>query len=58
VALAFLIRQPPLFAIPKAVRLGHVEENAGALSLVLSDADVREIDEAFPRRVSAELPTA
>jgi diketogulonate reductase-like aldo/keto reductase len=58
VALAFLVRQPPLFAIPKAVRLEHVEENAGALSLVLSDADVREIDEAFPKRASAELPMA
>jgi diketogulonate reductase-like aldo/keto reductase len=50
---------PPLFAIPKAGRSAHVEENAGALSLELSEADIREIDQAFPnQRAAAELPMA
>jgi diketogulonate reductase-like aldo/keto reductase len=58
VALAFLTRATPLFAIPKASRLDHVEENAGALSLRLSDADVTEIDGAFRRPAGQdELPT-
>src|SRR6185503_12957401 len=38
VALAFLVRRPSLAAIPKAVRIEHVEENAGALELVLEKA--------------------
>lgn len=59
VALAFLTRRPPLFAIPKAGRSSHVEENAGTLTLELSEADIREIDAAFPhRRAAAELPVA
>ena len=57
VALAFLVRKAPLFAIPKAVRPEHVEENAGALRLILSETDIREIDQAFPVKTSAtDLP--
>jgi diketogulonate reductase-like aldo/keto reductase len=48
VALAFLTRRPFLFAIPKAATAGHVEENAGAAALRLSDDEIRRIDEAFP----------
>jgi diketogulonate reductase-like aldo/keto reductase len=48
VALAFLVRQPPLFTIPKASRVEHVEDNAAALELVLGDQDIAEIDAAFP----------
>jgi len=48
VALRFLIRRPSLFAIPKASNLEHVEENAGAGALVLSQADLARIDAAFP----------
>lgn len=59
VALAFLVRQAPLFAIPKAARLIHVEENAGAPRLRLTTADVEEIDQAFlRRRGGGELPMA
>jgi diketogulonate reductase-like aldo/keto reductase len=58
VTLAFLARAAPLFAIPKASHRDHVEENAGALSLRLSDADVAEIDGAFQRPEGQnELPT-
>jgi diketogulonate reductase-like aldo/keto reductase len=49
VALRFLVRRPPLFAIPKASRPEHAEENAGAGDLRLSDADLKLIDRAFPR---------
>lgn len=49
VALAFLVRQPALFAIPKASRVAHTEENARAGTLVLSEDEFRRIDAAFPR---------
>ncbi len=49
VALAFLLCRPSLFAISKASRPEHVEENAAAADLVLSEDDARHIDEAFPR---------
>ena len=49
VALAFLTRQPALFAIPKTARPEHVEENASAGDLHLSDAEIARIDAAFPR---------
>ncbi|MGH7255157.1 MAG: aldo/keto reductase [Nitrospirales bacterium] len=49
VALAFLTRQEGLFTIPKAGQVRHVEENAGAADLTLSEADIRSLDQAFPR---------
>ncbi len=49
VVLAFLVRHPVLFAIPKASTPPHVEENAGAGDLVLSAAEIARIDAAFPR---------
>ncbi len=49
VALAFLTRRPAVYAIPKAARIAHVEDNAGALSLRLSEAEIARIDSAFPR---------
>ena len=48
VALAFLVRRTPLFAIPKASDLRHVEENAAAGELRLSTAELGQIDQAFP----------
>ncbi len=49
VALAFLLRLPSLFAIPKASRPEHVAENAAAADLVLGPDELRRIDQAFPR---------
>jgi diketogulonate reductase-like aldo/keto reductase len=58
VALAFLVRRPPLFTIPKAARLEHAAENAGAASLALAAAELARIDAAFPLgRRPRELPT-
>lgn len=48
VALAYLTRLPMLFAIPKAVRGAHVEDNAAAGDLVLSNDDIEAIEAAFP----------
>jgi diketogulonate reductase-like aldo/keto reductase len=56
VALAFLAREAPLFVIPKASSAAHARENAGALSLALSDADRAAIDAAFPVRPGGGLP--
>jgi diketogulonate reductase-like aldo/keto reductase len=49
VALRFLVRWLPLFAIPKSSRIEHVVENAGAGDLRLSEVDLARIDAAFPR---------
>lgn len=49
VALAFLTRRPALFAIPKAGRAEHAEDNAAAGDLTLSEEEIARIDRAFPR---------
>lgn len=49
VALAFLLRFQSLFAIPKASRSAHAEENAAAAEIALSEEETRQLDEAFPR---------
>jgi diketogulonate reductase-like aldo/keto reductase len=47
-----------LFAIPKASRPEHAEENAGAGDLELSEAEIARIEEAFPLGPRPrELPT-
>jgi diketogulonate reductase-like aldo/keto reductase len=48
VALAFLVRHPATFTIPKAARIAHVEENAAAGALALTEDEVRRIDAACP----------
>jgi diketogulonate reductase-like aldo/keto reductase len=49
VALAFLTRRPSLLAIPKAATPDHVAENATAGDLTLSDQEIADLDQAFPR---------
>lgn len=49
VALRFLVRQPAVFAIPKASSVEHAAENAGAGALRLTEAEIARIDAAFPR---------
>lgn len=56
VALAFLIREPNTFAIPKASSETHVADNAKAATLRLSRDDLARIDAAFPLRKRASLP--
>ena len=57
VALGFLLRHPEVVVIPKASSVAHVEENAGAAALDLSEAESGRIDAAFPLgRAQRELP--
>lgn len=48
VALAWVIRDSNILAIPKAVQPEHVHENAATLDVRLSDAEIAAIDDAFP----------
>ena len=48
VALAWLVRQEGVITIPKAGTLEHVRDNRAALGLALTDADLAELDLAFP----------
>ena len=58
VALRFLVRDPHVFAIPKAARAEHALENAGAVELALSDDELARIERAFPRgRKRRGVPT-
>ncbi|MGA7995957.1 MAG: aldo/keto reductase, partial [Bradyrhizobium sp.] len=48
VALAFLTRDPLLFAIPKASSEEHAADNAAAGELVLARDEIAALDKAFP----------
>ncbi|MGE3144455.1 MAG: aldo/keto reductase [Parvibaculaceae bacterium] len=48
IALAWLIRQDGVIAIPKAVNPQHIRENRASADLVLSDDDLAALDKAFP----------
>jgi len=47
VALAWVLRQPDVIAIPKAVQAAHLRENLAAASIELSAAELARIDAAF-----------
>ena len=49
IALAFLTRDPSVFAIPKASSEAHAADNAAAGELVLGDDEIANLDKAFPR---------
>src|ERR1700723_132740 len=49
IALAYLTREPDLFAIPKASTAEHAADNAAAGDLALSAEDIAARDKAFPR---------
>jgi diketogulonate reductase-like aldo/keto reductase len=58
VALRFLARRAPLFAIPKASSPEHAAENAGAGKLRLAAGELGRVERAFPLgRPPRELPT-
>jgi diketogulonate reductase-like aldo/keto reductase len=48
VALAWLLRQDLMIAIPKAATPEHVRENRAALDIRLTDQDLAALDRAFP----------
>ncbi|WP_175977492.1 aldo/keto reductase [Burkholderia sp. BCC1047] len=47
VALAWVLAQPGVFAIPKASRIEHVRDNRAALDVVLSDDEHAQLDAYF-----------
>ena len=49
VALRFVLRLPGVWAIPKASRIAHVEDNAGALSWSLEADEIALLESACPR---------
>lgn len=48
IALAWVLRQPGVIAIPKAATLAHVEANAAAQDLLLDAPELAALDKAFP----------
>ena len=48
IALAWLLRQEHVIAIPKAVNPAHVRENRASLDIMLAAQDLAELDKAFP----------
>ena len=58
VALAWVLRQRQVIAIPKSGRVNGVRENRGALDVALGPDDLQAIDDAFPppkRKVRLEM---
>jgi diketogulonate reductase-like aldo/keto reductase len=58
VALAWVLRQPGVIAIPKAGQPAHVRENRQALDIRLTTADLEQVDAAFApptRKVPLEM---
>ena len=57
IALAWVLRQPDVIAIPKASNETHVRENARATQIELTKQDLAEIDRAFsPPKSKKPLP--
>ncbi len=56
VALAFLTRDPVVFAIPKTSQPDRAVENVKAMDVRLSAEDVAALDQAFPVKLRSELP--
>jgi len=48
IALAWVLRQTDMMVIPKASNEAHVTENRAALDIKLTDADLVELEGAFP----------
>lgn len=48
IALAWVLRQPGVIAIPKASTPAHVQQNRAALDMQLTAQDLAELDDAFP----------
>jgi diketogulonate reductase-like aldo/keto reductase len=58
IALAWVLRRDRIIAIPKAGTPEHVKENSKALDIDLTEADLAELDRAFPpptRKVPLEM---
>ena len=54
IALAVIVRQQGVIAIPKASSVAHVESNAAALDIELDGEDMTVLDRAFPTPTTAQ----
>jgi diketogulonate reductase-like aldo/keto reductase len=58
IALAWVLRQPSVIAIPKASNKNHVRDNAQSVAIQLTKQDLTELDDTFPPPKSRQrLPT-
>lgn len=48
ILLAFVLKEKDMVAIPKAVGFDHIDENAAALALALTEEDLEQLSESFP----------
>lgn len=48
IALAWVLRQPNVIAIPKASTEAHVRDNAASLKIKLTKEDLADLDREFP----------
>jgi diketogulonate reductase-like aldo/keto reductase len=48
IALAWVLREPRVIAIPKSSNKTHVRENARSIEIQLTKQDLVDIDRAFP----------
>jgi diketogulonate reductase-like aldo/keto reductase len=48
IALAYLLRQPSIIAIPKASNPAHVRDNARSIDVELKEQDLQDLDGEFP----------
>ena len=58
VALAWILRQPGVMAIPKSGHVERVRENHAAINMQLAPDDLAELDDAFPpptRKIPLEM---
>lgn len=58
IALAWVLREPDIIAIPKASQPQHIRENRAALDIELTPEDLAKIDKSFPppqRKVPLEM---
>jgi diketogulonate reductase-like aldo/keto reductase len=58
IALAWVLRQPGVIAIPKASKERHVRDNTRSIEIKLTSEDLAELDREFPMPKSKKpLPT-
>ena len=48
IALAWVLRQPGMIAIPKASKEEHIRENARSIEIKLTNEDLADLDQEFP----------
>jgi len=48
IALAWLLHQPDTVVIPKSIHPDRIEENLGAIDIVLTKEDLIDLDQAYP----------